>query len=218
MVKDFFWTDAVQAAERLVRSHVMYGENVAYVENVANAEKSGQAPIATIVLYPKGERQYKELSDEAFHKFRRLPPLGWVNTKRNKSGIFLARKPARTRTHGLCDTNVSVGSIQQGSKFQWSEQHFSQIAGDEGYTWSITGTFPLMADVLNHIRPGQTFAISSNYAIARDEGGVRWFYREHQRVGLFPGNDTLLLIDKFKFLREELTEDPLITISNIKDF
>ena len=61
-------------------------------------------------------------------------------------------------------------------------------------------------------------AYGLHYAVIRDVDGIRWLYRDMDRVGLFFGADSLLLLSSKSFLREEIMADSAFTIGNIREF
>lgn len=211
----FFWEDARQAQERLSGSFVLYGDNPVLIEEVS----SGAIPTANTIVYPTKERKVISLDDPKFHRFRVLPPVGWFNHSQQKSAFFADRRPVRRTLHGLSDNNVFVGYLRTGqSILKFNDFRYSRLAADVGYYEACREEFPALADALTHVRAETTLAVSPRLAVYRDADGLRWLYHNADRVGLFSGTDSLLLLSKYSFLKEELNESPAFTIENIKEF
>jgi hypothetical protein len=210
-----FWTDATQAAERLTGSHILYGDAPVYVMEVTGRGE----PQATIRTWPEGGLTQVKLADPKFHKFRKLPPLGWVNYSKNKMAVLLERRPIRGRTHGLADNNTLVGSFDTENEILvYRNYSYSHIAKDPAYVEICKTGYPRLKDVLQHVREGTSIAFSPMYAIYRDQLGLRWLYRSKDKIGIFSDVENFLLPTKFRHFREELRDSSVFTINNIKDF
>lgn len=217
MSKDMFWEDQVQAEERLSGTYLLHGDDVVHVRAIQGMD-DGQVG-AHVTRMKDKKVELIPLSDPKFHRFRRLPPIGWVNNQEHQEGVFAMRRPVRARRHGLSDENVSVGRIERGGyQLRYDKYRYSFITADKGYDQACKDDYPALTDVLAHIREGSTMAVSAKYATVCDENNLSWLYRDDQRVGLFAGKDSLLLMGKHAYLREELTESPVITVENIREF
>lgn len=212
MADKMFWTDTAQASERITNTYVLYDGSPVYVERI-RADGS-----AEVLEYPKRERRMIPLSDAGFKNFRILPPTGWVNYKYGKTAIYLQRRPRRSRQHGLTGDNVYTGYLNKTGTFSTGGYSYEEIVGDEGYILACKNDYPSLDDVLMHIREGSALAVSPQYAVFRDDAGVRWLFRGSDKVGIFSGTDTLMLLKKYLYLKEELSDSPTITISNFKEF
>lgn len=212
-----FWTDAVQAQERLASTVVLYGQYPFYVTGV---QPMGADVIAVGTKYTEdgGKNANIKLSDPEFHRFRKLPPLGWSNSVANKTGVYFERFPVRSRMHGLSHHNVRARLVATNGDIYNSDERYGQLATDPGYIETCLGKLPELREVTQVIRPGTSIAISSKYAVFRDITGLRWLYRETEKIGMFVGADTLMLLENKSYLREELQTDPVITTSNIREF
>lgn len=223
----FFWTDHVQAGERLNGTFILLGDDPIYVRGVVPPTTSDDAcPSMDYNPSGGGSKARVRLDDPLFGRFRKLPVLGWVNCEKSRTGVLLERKPIRNRQHGLSDSNTMVGELGgQGMgadpyviRWKTRDQAFTNVATDPGYASACKGEFPKLGEVITHIRPTSTIAISNLFAIFRDEEGLRWLYRLNHRIGVVSGADSLLLMDKYKFMKEELTEDPIISVQHIREF
>lgn len=213
---DFFWTDAVQAEERLRGSFVLFGDKVALVQSISSNRGS---PTASIRVYPDNRDEVVSLSDARFNRFRKALPIGWVNNSASKQAVFVSREPQRSRTHGMTRANTKVFHIRKGQMQSAADYtNFEYVATDPQYAKAIAGEFPPLELVLNKVRPNTTLAISSKLAVHRDTDGIRWLYVDADRVGLFTGSDTLLLLTAFAYVKEQLQEAVEFTVSNIKEF
>lgn len=212
----YFWEDVGQAGERLSGTFVLYGDEPVLVERV---EPAGGDAIGVIRRFPSSRTSRISLSDKLFHRFRVLPPMGWFNSVAHKTAMYAERQPVRRVGHGLSDNNVHVGIVQEGRTTPvFRDYRYNETARDTGYAEACKDSFPPLKDVLSHIREGSTIAIDSKYAVNRDAAGMRWLYRNRERVGLFAGAASLILQEKMKYLKEELFESPRITVEDIKEF
>lgn len=213
----YFWEDAQQASERLTNTYVLHGDTPFFVQTVSPGD--GETPSAIGRAYPLEKSEIHNLDDPAFHRFRKLPPVGWVNCERYSEGLYLERRPIRSRVHGLNDNNVRVGFIpDQAVRLSFGDFSFESVVKDPAYAQCCVGEYPSLEETLSCIRSGTTIAISNKYAVKRDSEGLRWLYRLSERVGLFSGNASLLLANSSAYLREELVEDPAISVENIQEF
>lgn len=213
----FFWVDAQQARDRLSGTYIRHKDDVVLVEEI-NISPDGVTPLATVNRFPTGVREDIRLDDPGFFRFRKLPPMGWVNTLTAKAALFLERRPVRRTSHGLNDNNVAVGQTSPGGIVTFRDYRYRHVAPDPGYREAMVSNFPTLDEALSVVREDSTIAISLLYAIYRDPSGVRWLLRRTQKVGLFPNNDTIVLLGKNSYLREELVESPQITVKNIQSF
>lgn len=219
---DFFWTDAQQAAERISRSCVVYDGQPFYVETIEPHDdgipRARMRPCGT----PDGAAVRKMLTSPKFNRFRTLPNLGWMNNYDNRIGAsFLARRTMTTRTHGLNSNNVMVGTFVHGelnSTIRYGDYSISNMMFDKGFVESHNDDFPPLEKTLAVIKEGTSIAFSRLYCVFRDRDGLRWMYRNTDRVGVFTGVDTLNLISKYSYLREEIMASPSFTINNLREF
>jgi len=214
---DFFWTDSVQAQERLAGSYIKFGDKVAYVEEVRNPRAG---PTATIIVYPEGLTESVLLSDPRFGRFRTPLPIGWVNSQSNKRAFYVSRAPQRSRTHGMTRSNTTLSTIDKIGRLGGAGDYgsYDTIAKDPQYAAAIVGNYPPLSLVLDKLRNGTCVAISNKLCLFRDQEGIRWLFVDTDRVGLFTGADTLLLISSFSYLKEQLQEAPEFTVNNLVEF
>lgn len=213
----YFWESWEQAHERIQGSYVLYGDAPAFVDVVNPPEVPGAVPTASVSLLGESRTCSKPLDDPLFHRFRKLPPVGWVNHVKQGNGVFLERRPVRSRQHGLSNNNVFVASKSAGA-FSWRDYNYFNVVKDKGYPLACKKDYPGMKDVITHIRADTVIAVSPLYAILRDDNGLRWFYRNLKKVGAFFDTETLLLFNQFSYLREEIGDSPAVTVGTIKEF
>jgi hypothetical protein len=89
---------------------------------------------------------------------------------------------------------------------------------DKGFCDSHNRKFPSLEKILANIKPGTSIAFSPLFCVVRAGDGLRWMYRETERIGIFTGVDTLNLISKYAYLREEIMNDDLFTLNNLREF
>lgn len=223
--RDMFWTDTQQARERLQNSVVMYDGEPVYVENIQNGEDFDDLiPRASIYFCKEPKKRLrKKLDSPKFKKFRELPPLGFMLSNNNSRCLFMYRTSNRTRIHGLSQRNVSVLAFNPESGaneyfLRRDEYNFSSIYFDPGFVAACESSFPSLSKILLNIKELSALPYSHKFAVYRDSIGIRWLYRNSERVGFFSGADTLNLLEKTAFYREEIMEDPLFTLNNIREY
>ncbi len=213
---DFFWTDSAQAEERLRNSYVLFGDCVAYVERISSSRSAG--PRADIRLYPENRHELVSLSDPRFGRFRTPLPIGWVNNMQYRRAYFVVRSPQRSRIHGMVDSNTMVYQVRNNGLVPSDELRFSTLATDLMYKAAINNDYPPLDKVIDKIKQGTCIAFSKNMCINRDTDGIRWLFVGADRVGLFTGSDTLLLLSSFSYVKEQLAEAAEFTVNNIMEF
>ena len=221
MVKtDFFWTDTDQAIERLCSSVVLYDDKPVYVVEITRGEDTPKGVIY-FCADPEQKLVKKLLNSPKFSRFRELPKLGWCNLSYSQA-VFLNRRVSVGRSHGLTAGNITVyearhtddsSSVSVSQRFS-----FDNVMNDQGFVECHEGVYPKLSDVLINIRENSTIAYSRTFAVLRDYQGLRWLYRGLEKVGLFSGADTLNLLQKYNYLREEITADKAFTLATIREF
>jgi hypothetical protein len=224
---DYFWTDFAQATERLNHSVVLYDNEPVYVRELIGPDEFDDGIPRAVVINcatPREPAQRKMLNSPHFRRFRELPKLGWMNTTKSSIGsVFLARRVATTRVHGLTNGNVTMSkflgtpdgsfTIQNGREFA-----FTDTVLDKAFAEMHHGRYPTLAGILANIREGTAIAYGRKFCVVRDQIGIRWLYRDTDRVGIFTGADTLNIISKFAYLREEIMADEAFTLNTIREF
>lgn len=205
-----FWTDAAQATERLVGTFVLLGDEPVYVESIRTNNS------AVVRRYNQDNTLEVPLDDKRFHRFRKLPKVGWFNSERRAEALFFDRRPVRSRLHGLGRHNVTV--LRVGAELQQADASYDREALDPGYHAANKDDYPSLEQVVTNLQERSTMALSPMYAVRRDDLGLRWLFRAKDKVGIFPDANTLLLVGKYNYLREELTESPIITTAKIQEF
>lgn len=221
---DYFWTDVVQASERLISSFVLYDGKPYYVRDIEN--HSDGCPRAQLRCCETGEDTRKKLNSPLFKKFRELPLQGWYNSSSGYAkgkAVFIARRVVSTRTHGLSSTNVRLHTCRFDQGFvnptYGLECRIDQLMmPDAGWGKAHRGEYPSLEATLAKIVKGTAVAISNKWCIARDEDGVRWLLHKQDRVGIFTGADTLMLFESYAYLREEMMADTCLTVNTIREF
>jgi hypothetical protein len=219
---DYFWTSIEQAIERLRGTVVIYDGKPVYVSAIEPNDGGSSTPKALIhdCDDPDQKISRKILSSAKFEKFRVLPNLGWVNLHGRRDAVFVYRRTTASRLHGLAGVNTYVEAFDRRNGLSLSLQivSFDTVYTDKGFTESHQNNFPNLNEILVSIREDTAIAYSRIFCVSRDNVGIRWLYKNKDRVGLFVGNDTLNIFTKFAFLREEIMADPSFTVNNIREF
>lgn len=221
MKSTYFWTDVEQATERLLNTVVLYENKPVYIQTIeANADGIPRAIIYECKDKTKTPSR-KMLNSPHFARFRDLPTLGWVN-RSSGTPIFLARRTMTARIHGLSGANVTCTGFQfneeQTPAVVPGADRFPNLMFDTGFVQCHDGEYPSLDSVLSRIKPGTAIAVTNVFCVARDRDGVRWLYRDLQRVGIFTGNNTLNLISRYLYLREEIQACKAMTMDVIQEF
>lgn len=221
--KDFFWTDVQQASARIGRTVVMYGADPVFVAGVGPHQD--EIPRAQVLLCsePDGKYVRKMLNSPKFHRFRRLPKLGWFNHSNPQVGaIFHSRININAQTHGLNHNNVRATAFHRrtgdNSSLSHSDYSFQSTMFDKGWVDANADKFPSLKKILAVIEEDSSVAFCPLFCVYRDRDGLRWLYRNLDKVGIFTGIDTLNLFTKYGYLAEEIMSEPSFTIDNIREF
>lgn len=228
---EIFWTDHVQAQERLASTVILYDNEPVYVDGIVGANAGDDNPsIPRAQIRPCGvakasaKSSRKILNSPKFERFRRLPNIGWMNMVANpKVGpLFVSRRPvAGSRLHGLANPNIRVENfVINGDNFflDGGGYNLQNIMYDVGFSDMHHGRYPTLAAVLANIKEGTGIAYSLDFCVWRDAVGIRWLFHKTNKVGIFTGVDTLNLFTKFSYLRETIMDDPAFTLNNIREF
>jgi len=219
----YFWTDVDQAQARLLGTLILYDGLPYWVREIRDGYSDG-IPRAVLASPLEGSTIRRRLDSPKFERFRRLPPLGFVNCVQNNTlkAVFLRRRARNHQRHGLTSEVVRVYTPPFGSdgsdRPSTGFLRFDNVTSSEGYMDACKGEFPTLEEILQRGTPNSCLAYSPKYAVYRDPEGLRWLFRETEKVGLFTGTDTLNLFPTTKFWREEIMEDPLFTCNFIQEF
>lgn len=229
MTGDIFWTDHRQAQERLNESVVMYDGKPAYIQRVyAPGDYEEDEHVRAKVIFSgegKTEGKRKRLDSPKWNRFRELPKLGFMYYSAGNKTLFLERITTRSRTHGLSSNNTRISTFHTipltGSEYGISpsgDLRFSRVVLDKGFLASSQNEFPSLNNVLLNVAENSALPYSRHFAVFRDSIGLRWLYRKTERIGFFSGADTLNLLKKTSFYKEEIMNDPLFTLNQIKEY
>ena len=222
---NFFWTDYVQATERIQASVILYDDIPVYVHLIEPHDDG--IPRATISNCgeEKPTQVRKQLNSPKFKRFRELPKLGWMNleNRKNTGAVYVQRLNTNTRSHGLSNANTSVsvfnfGKAKDDIGLKFGILNFNHVTPDRGFVNCHKNEYPSLESILKNIRDGSSIAYSRDFAIMRDHNGIKWLYRRCDRVGIFTSDDTLCLFNKTSYLREEIMEDKAFTLRYIREF
>jgi hypothetical protein len=214
-----FWTDAVQAAERLEGTFVMDRDNVVYIQRIDELDAVFNDPLG------KQPQERKPLASEDWSNFRKLPPLGWHNIdyapgrpfKRFTGAVYLRRRALRTRTHGLNGNNVNVMTFFQAPGQLTVDRNIplAQVFGDP--LFKDPAKYPRFEEAFDLLRPNDSAALSNKFALAQDGDGLTWLYRKRQKIGLVPDNGSLLLLRSAKYYVEDVQANAHTLPVNVKE-
>lgn len=218
---DIFWTDIEQARVRLLGTIVLYKDLPVYVQDITRGQGLANPRTPRILISDVEDTTKmvrKRLDSPHFNKFRSLPSLGWIN-RRQGQAVFVERLPARIQQHGISQQNTRVHHFNGDlALLDSGRPDISQTFFNKYFKMSHQGLFPSLESILNNIQEGNAIAFNRDCCVTRDELGMRWLYHKTRKVGMFPGADTVVLANKFSYLRDTLQDDPTFTIGTIAEF
>lgn len=202
----FQWADQQQAVERLQGTYLMYGDDPVYFREIGRSAFH-------IKNYRKGVEESVKPSDPAFHGFRKLPPLGWMNVRKGAApyAVYLKRIPIRGRRHGLTNDSVSVQEVQGNTVIRSASLSFSHAIANPGYLDLVDRVYPSFEDTLEKTPKGSAVAFSRKLAIYKDYGGLSFLYRNAEQIGLI-SKASLYVFPETKFYVDELSEEGKIPL------
>lgn len=211
-----FWTDYVQAQERLSGTFICYDKVPVLVEEVG-------PEAAVIQNLAKNKRARVTLDDEKWNNFRDLPKLGWFNSVAFGAvvPVHLERRAVNTRNHGLSHQNTVISSVSPDGVQPGRGQTLRDLLSNPGYLETMNGeeNYPKLSEVLMGLGAGlRGAAFSSKFCATAEENGMKWLYRHNKRIGFFSGTNSLNLFPGHGYLKEELQATPSFDLSNITEF
>lgn len=215
-INPMFWTDFDQAVERLSGSWVLFEGYPVFVHDIRNHKDKICARV--IPAGKHNEVKHIPLDHPGFNLFRALPPSGWYNVNwegKDYAAVYTARNPARTRTHGLSRNNMRLYDLVEGSLLPNQNYTINEVFHD---SLACTMSYPSLEECMVELPESMSIAFSVRNALSRDALGLRYFYRDNTKIGVFTSHDTLSLPPKFSFYKEELAEDPTLSAVTIKEF
>lgn len=229
--EDMFWTDHTQARERVGGTVVLYDGSPVYIDSISEPmdEADGIVRAHIRTCDPDRTASRKRLDSPKFKRFRELPTLGWLNAADPLTGaLFMYRRSVRTRSHGLSRANVNVlgfpsraAGLQPGgyvaSLQAFGENSFDKYMYDRGFKDMHLGQYPSLGSILSAVQECSAIAFTNRFCVVNDDLGVRWLFRDRNRVGIFGGENSLFLLKKFIYLREEIMAEPRFTIDQIRE-
>lgn len=224
---EIFWTDGIQAQERLGNTIILYDGNPCYVAGITGpSPETPKIPriVIRMVGVPKPVPLTKNLDDPLFERFRVLPKVGWMNYVSSPitGPLFISRRPvAGSRLHGLANPNTRVESFTtSGDSFylEGGNYNIQTIMNDKGFVDMHRGEYPSLGAILANIKEGTGIAYNRDFCVYRDAVGIRWLFHKTNKVGIFTGVDTLNLFQKYSYLRETIMDDETFTLNNIREF
>ena len=202
-----FWTDVLQASERLLETVVLYDDTPCLVEGVS-LEEDGGVRLNVCLINEGMTKTRKKTNSPLFHNFRKLPKTGWMNyADEGNLAVFHERVTKSTRRHGLCNENTHVFTPGGEGDLKKSGTPFIDLAFDSGYRDMQRGAFPTLTTSLQNIQNKHAIAVSRKFCVYRSGTGFRGLYRNKDKIGLFTGINSLLLSPETSHYREEILDD-----------
>lgn len=196
--------DTIEQAEmRLAGTIVGYDGVPVTVDTI-----TGRAPNFTITFrpfpYKRGSERTAPLDDPAWNRFRTLP-LGFINFFRKGGGFdcsFAERTSGRQNKQGLADGNFSCSTLIGGQR--WT---LNTVANTEAFREMVAGEYPTFDTVVAMLSPASSIAVSREFALRMDEGGLITLFYKRTPVGLVFRSQLFLKPD-YQYLLEMVIEEP----------
>lgn len=222
MSSDYFWSDIEQAQQRLAGSVVLYDDKPVYIDRVERHDDGHPRGLLRFIDGPE-EFVRKKLNSPHFGRFREMPRLGWFNPASGtvKGGaLFMARRATAGQKHGLVSNNITVKNFgyNEVCRLQTGNYSFSSVIFNKGWVNAHNNEFPALDAILQQIAENSAIAFSRKFCVVRDSDGLRWLYHNDTRVGVFTGADTLSIISRYNYLREEIMAEKSFTLNTIREF
>ncbi len=218
-----FWTDAVQASERLTGSIVNFDGHPTLIDRI-ESRKSGPAALSR-KLGGAEDPEYISLDNEKWNNFRDLPKLGWFNYLGGSGKIhpfYVERRAVHTRIHGITSNNTRVFSCKaEGVTANSRDYNVVDLFRNTGYleTCKSDEEFPKVSEILMALDPEPSaVAFAPKFCVVVTDEGMKWLYRKTKRIGFFTGTDSLNLFPKMGYYKEELQRCPTFDIQNVREF
>lgn len=199
------YATADEARFRLEGTVVLYEGHPYYVLSAEDHEDG--TPRISITPHREGFRGgaavRKKVNSPLFRRFV-TPELGYTNffSEGSTNASWAERLPVRRSRQGLCAENVSVTDPITGYRHNWNS--FSRSAA---FLEMIENRYPSFDEAMGRLVPGSSIAVSRNFALAADEGGITTLVYKKGRVGLvFRGG--IYVHPSKQFLLETITEEP----------
>lgn len=216
MAKDLFWENSQQASERLNGCCVLYEDKPVFIRGVRVTRDD--LAIADLTVYPSGEQMSHNLADERFHKFRKLPPLGWTNLSEGGKALYLRRRIRRSTRHGLCSDNLILSAAEPCSPLEDISFPFNRVISSQGFADSCKAKYPTLGETLETIKEGSFVALSKDFALCKSKEGLYGLYFKDRFCGTLSDAASLTLFKKYSYLREILQESRELSLEKITEF
>jgi hypothetical protein len=203
--------DMDQALQHIRYRMVIYNGHAYNVTSIHMPIPDDENAAARVIMNDKlGMRQEVDIDDPGFNHFR-FDPMGWIN---HSDGAVLADiRPIRQTRRGYGDENVVMWELSQFGEGLDRHQNLtvSDLLYDEGFSEMLAGDYPTIPDTAAILlgQPKVAIAVSREYLLEASEDGYLWLWRKDYRVGLFSDPHAVQLGRRFKYLKEEIEENPI---------
>lgn len=197
----FHYTDVRDANQHLLGTVVMFAGQPAFIHEIQVNPADQHGFIAHIGHLPRINNMVTVdlFSPDLEPKKLRL---GYVNVSSVGHAMFCSRIPAKQYHQGLCRGNVSIPPIN-GQRLT----SFERLLTEPGFADALRNQYPTYEEAARLLENPdyRSMAFHRSYALEKDElGFFRLFYKGEPVA--FGENKQFKLADKFKYLREEITE------------
>ena len=193
---------AREANDRLSNTVIFLGDSPIFVVEVAGASKEAlKIHYSTFDDIRQGVVGGKSvpLNDPAVNVYNMR--LGYLNSARAKTAIYLTRRPVRRMNQGLC-VDAITGYINYLSA--------NQLLSDPGFEDCLVGKYPSFSEAVERLEQDPTLvsvAFARNMAIERDLKGLpHKLMHRGNKIGLLNKGREPQIPECFDYLTETLKE------------
>jgi len=212
MPKDtgFFFADIEQASLRLNGAVILFEGEPHYVADVRDVDGIPEARMWKLPVNlnePPSRYVKKLLTDKGFGKFQPINP-GMINffegcpfTGRvTYHASYLERVPVRRTKQGLSRENTSILNPKDTIDFRG-------LVSSESFCFMVENKYPEYSEAVSSLVTDSSIAVTNKYSVGINSKSVPTIMKMTKPVGMFRGNDELLLYPKYSYLREEILEE-----------
>lgn len=201
--------DNHQDANRYLANTVCYWDGVPiYVAECRAGRNDRNIIEAYAYKLPYGfhDGEYFNIGDERFNAFKYK--LGYINT--GNGVVYMARRPARIQSQGLCANNVNIRGMSVGAGGARYRDDFNDLVRGDGFKDMLLGKYPSMAEARKILleKPNiRAVAFSREFAIKRHPQFKNLFFLSYKGEDIsYSETSEFSLPEEYKYLKEISTQ------------
>ena len=150
-----------------------------------------------------GPTATKSVDDPLFNDFKPVP-LGFLNYFRKgiNDCAYAERLPLRRSKQGLSSESFRCSTLANEFRHDWED-----VTRSDGFREMVVGMYPTFDEVLALLVPSSSIAVSREFAIRMDEGGVVNLFFKREKIGtVFRG--ALYVSSEYQYMIEAILDEP----------